>query len=107
MRKEDMPRGNRFGKFLKVSDVFLLAAAVGILFPAIAVAQLPASRPAAGRRALRGLAAGGLGDFGLRFVHRQNAGVSVLVRHVSAVLVLRAFAAWAGRFLPTWRRTAT
>jgi hypothetical protein len=55
---------------------------------------------------LGGLAAGGLGDFGLRFVHHRDAGVSVLIWHVGAMLALCALGAWAGRFLGNWRSDA-
>ena len=52
--------------------------------------------------ALGGLAAAGLGDFAMRFVHAQDAGVTVLVWHMGAVFALSATAGWAGRFLPSW-----
>jgi hypothetical protein len=52
--------------------------------------------------ALGGLAAAGLGDFGVRFVHAQDAGVTVLLWHMGAVFALCATAGWAGRFLPHW-----
>lgn len=52
--------------------------------------------------ALGGLAAAGLGDFGLRFVHHEDASVMVLVWQFGAVCVLSALAAGAGRYLLNW-----
>ena len=56
--------------------------------------------------ALGGLAAAGLGDFALRFVHREDASVMVLVWQFGAVCVLSALAAGAGRYLLNWRSIA-
>jgi hypothetical protein len=53
--------------------------------------------------ALGGLAAAGLGNFGLRFFHPQDASLMVLVWQFGTVFVLSAVAAWAGRFLLNWR----
>jgi len=52
---------------------------------------------------LGGLAAGGLANFGLRFVHPQDASVMVLVWQVGSVFVLAGLAAWAGSHLLKWR----
>jgi hypothetical protein len=52
--------------------------------------------------ALGGLAAVGLGDFGLRLFHSQDASLMVLVWQVGAVFILTATAAWAGRYLLNW-----
>ena len=52
--------------------------------------------------ALGGLAAAGLGNFGLRLFHSQDASVMVLVWQVGAVCVLAAMAALAGRYLLSW-----
>jgi hypothetical protein len=52
---------------------------------------------------LGGLAAAGLGNFGLRFFHPQDASLMVLVWQVGSVLVLTAFAGSAGRGLLDWR----
>ena len=56
--------------------------------------------------ALGGLAAAGLGNFVLRFVHRPDASVMVLVWQFGAVCVLSALAAAAGRYLLNWRSVA-
>jgi len=53
--------------------------------------------------ALGGLAAGGLGNFGLRLFHAQDASIMVLVWQMGTVIVLTCMAAWAGRFLLNWR----
>ncbi len=53
--------------------------------------------------ALGGLAAAGLGNVALRFVHRPDASVMVLVWQFGAVCVLSALAAGAGRYLLNWR----
>jgi hypothetical protein len=53
--------------------------------------------------ALGGLAAAGLGDFGLRLFHPQDASVMVLVWQVGTVFILTAIAAWAGHYLLNWR----
>jgi hypothetical protein len=53
--------------------------------------------------ALGGLAAAGLGNFGLRLFHPQDASLMVLVWQVGAVLVLTAMAASSGHYLLNWR----
>jgi len=53
--------------------------------------------------ALGGLAAAGLGNFGLRFFHPQDASLMVLVWQFGTVFILSAFASWAGRYLLNWR----
>ena len=53
--------------------------------------------------ALGGLAAAGLGNFGLRLFHSQDASLMVLVWQVGTVFILTATAAWAGRYLLDWR----
>jgi hypothetical protein len=53
--------------------------------------------------ALGGLAAAGIGNFGLRLFHAQDASLMVLIWQMGAVLVLTAMAAWAGRWLLSWR----
>jgi len=52
--------------------------------------------------ALGGLAAAGLGNFGLRLFHPQDASLMVLVWQFGTVFVLSAAAAWAGRYLLNW-----
>jgi len=53
--------------------------------------------------ALGGLAAAGLGNFGLRLFHSQDASLMVLVWQVGTVFILTALAAWAGNYLLNWR----
>lgn len=52
---------------------------------------------------LAGLAAAGLGDFGLRFFHPQDASLMVLVWQVGSVVLLSAAASCTGRYLLSWR----
>ena len=53
---------------------------------------------------LAAVAASGLGNFGVRFVHAADASVVVLVWHFSAVFVLSVLSASAGRSLFNWRQ---
>lgn len=53
--------------------------------------------------ALGGLAAAGLGDFGLRFFHPQDASLMVLVWQFGSVFVLAAMSACMGRYVLNWR----
>jgi hypothetical protein len=53
--------------------------------------------------ALGGLAAAGLGNFGLRLFHPQDASLMVLVWQMGTVFILTAMAAWAGHYLLNWR----
>ena len=53
--------------------------------------------------ALGGLAAAGLGSFGLRLCHAEDASVMVLIWQVGSVALLTATAAVAGRWLLGWR----
>jgi hypothetical protein len=53
--------------------------------------------------ALGGLAAGGLGNFGLRLFHSQDASLMVLVWQVGTVFILTIMVAWAGQYLLNWR----
>jgi hypothetical protein len=50
-----------------------------------------------------GLAAAGLGNFGLRFFHPQDASLMVLVWQFGSVFALAAFAGCAGRYVLNWR----
>jgi len=52
--------------------------------------------------ALGGLAAAGLGNFGLRLFHPQDASIMVLVWQMGTVFVLTALAGWAGHLLLDW-----
>jgi len=53
--------------------------------------------------ALGGLAAAGLGNFGLRLFHSQDASLMVLVWQVGTVFILTIMLAWAGQYLLNWR----
>ncbi|MBA7711941.1 hypothetical protein ES703_120909 [subsurface metagenome] len=53
--------------------------------------------------ALGGLAAAGLGDFGLRLFHTQDASAMVLVWQMGTIFVLVGLAGWLGRSLLDWR----
>jgi hypothetical protein len=53
--------------------------------------------------ALGGLAAAGLGNFGLRLFHPQDASVMVLFWQVGAVFIVTALAGWAGGYWLHWR----
>jgi hypothetical protein len=53
--------------------------------------------------ALAGLAAAGIGDFGLRLFHPEDAGLVVLVWQLGTVFILSLLAGWAGRYLLSWR----
>ena len=77
------------------------------LVPAIAlVIMLRRGAPLAPHvtSALAGLAAAGLGDFGLRFFHPQDASVMVLTWQMGTVLLLMLLASQCGRLLFNWRR---
>jgi hypothetical protein len=86
-------------------DCFPYMVLVGAI-PALAIALMlrrgaPLNPHAAA--ALGGLAAAGLGDFGLRLFHAQDVSIMVLVWHVGTVVVLAALAGWAGSALLNWR----
>lgn len=73
--------------------------------PAIAMAvMLRRGAPLTPRltAALGGLAAAGLGDFGLRLFHPQDASLMVLVWQVGTVMLLTMMAGCAGRYLLNW-----
>ena len=56
--------------------------------------------------ALGAVAAGGLANFGVRFVHVADASVVVFAWHFSAVFLLSVLSALAGRSLFNWRQLA-
>lgn len=53
--------------------------------------------------ALGGLAAAGLGNFGLRLFHAQDASLMVLVWQMGTVFMLTILCGWAGRLFLDWR----
>lgn len=82
------------------------AIVLGGIVPAIAMAaMLRRGAPLSPHltTAFGGLAAAGLGDFGLRFFHPQDASIMVLVWQMSTVFLLTLLAGWVGTFLLDWR----
>jgi hypothetical protein len=71
-------------------------AMVAMLRRGALVAPLPSA-------AYGGLAAAGIGEFGLRLFHPQDASLMVLVWQAGTVLILTLLAAWFGRRLLNWR----
>jgi len=55
--------------------------------------------------ALGGLAAAGLGNFGLRLFHPQDSSLMVLVWQMGSVLLLSVLCGLGGRSLLRWRST--
>lgn len=53
--------------------------------------------------ALGGLAAAGIGNFGLRLFHHQDASLMVLIWQMGTVCVLTLISGWVGRVLLDWR----
>ncbi|MGD9631879.1 MULTISPECIES: NrsF family protein [unclassified Afipia] len=53
--------------------------------------------------ALGGLAAAGLGNFGLRLFHAQDASLMVLVWQMGTVVLLTILCGWAGQLLLSWK----
>jgi hypothetical protein len=53
--------------------------------------------------ALGGLAAAGLGNFGLRLFHPQDTSLMVLVWQVGSVFILAALSACVGRYVLNWQ----
>lgn len=88
-------------------DLFCFPAIVLVgAVPAIAMAvMLRRGAPLSPRTttALGGLAAAGLGNFGLRLFHSQDGSLMVLVWQVGSAFILTAMAAWAGHYLLNWR----
>ncbi len=94
------------GLSLQSSWVCLPATAIVGAGPAVAmVLMLRGGAPLTPRltTALGGLAAAGLGNFGLRLFHIQDASLMVLVWQFGAVCVLSAVSASAGRYLLNWQ----
>lgn len=102
----DWLRFGAAGLSLRPSWVCLPAIVIVGAVPAVAMAlMLRRGAPLTPRltAALGGLAAAGLGDFGLRLFHVQDASLMVLVWQFGAVCALSAAAAAAGRYLLNWR----
>ncbi len=54
--------------------------------------------------ALGGLAAGGLGSFGLRLFHSEEASLMVLVWQIGSVVLFALLTGWLGRHAISWKR---
>lgn len=53
--------------------------------------------------ALAGLAAAGIGDFGLRLFHPEDTGLVVLVWQFGTVFIISLLAGWSGQYFLSWR----
>lgn len=56
-----------------------------------------------GSTALAGLAAAGLGDFGFRLFHSEDAGLTVLIWQMGSVFLLTGIAALSGKYVLNWK----
>jgi hypothetical protein len=98
----------RGGAFQNFTSDFLCIPAIALVGTLPAVAMALMLRKGAplwphASAALGGLAAAGLGNFGLRLFHGQDASLMVLVWQVGTVFMLTALCGWAGRLLLDWR----
>ncbi len=95
------------GLNLTLDFVCIPAIALVGTFPALAMAvMLRKGAPLMPHvsAALGGLAAAGLGNFGLRLFHHQDASLMVLVWQMGTVVILTIICGCAGRLLLDWRR---
>jgi len=81
---------------------------VGLLPGALIVTMLRRGAPLfpVKSTALAGLAAAGLGDFGFRLFHAEDAGLTVLVWQMGTVFLLTAVAALSGKYVLNWNTLA-
>ena len=98
----------RGGAFQDFTSDFLCIPAIALVGTLPAVAMALMLRKGAplwphASAALGGLAAAGLGNFGLRLFHGQDASLMVLVWQVGTVFMLTILCGWAGRLLLDWR----
>jgi len=98
-------RGNALVSF--TSD-FICIPAIALVGTLPAVAMVLMLRKGAplwphASAALGGLAAAGLGNFGLRLFHSQDASLMVLVWQMGTVFMLTILCGWAGRLFLDWR----
>jgi len=103
---QDWIRVGANGLVLRPDWLCLPAIVVVGAVPAVAIAlMLRRGAPLTPRitAALGGLAAAGLGNFGLRLFHMQDASAMVLAWQFGAVCVLSAVAGVAGRYVFDWR----
>ena len=100
------------GTALTITSDFACIPAIALVgtIPAIAMALMlkkgAPMRPHLSA-ALGGLAAAGLGNFGLRLFHQQDASMMVLIWQMGTVFMLTAIAAWTGRLFLDWRPLLT
>lgn len=80
-------------------------AMVGAVPAVTMMAMLRRGAPLAPRATvlLGALAATAIGDFGLRFFHTQDAGLTVLIWQFGSVALLSALAGWSGTLILRWR----
>jgi len=98
----------RGGALLSFTSDFLCIPAIALvgILPAVAMAlMLRKGAPLWPHTsaALGGLAAAGLGNFGLRLFHNQDASLMVLVWQMGTVIMLTILCGWAGRLFLDWR----
>lgn len=98
----------RGGALLSLTSDFLCIPAIALVgtLPSVAMAlMLRKGAPLWPHTsaALGGLAAAGVGNFGLRLFHNQDASLMVLVWQMGTVLMLTILCGWAGRLFLDWR----
>ena len=98
----------RGGGFQNFTSDFICIPAIALVGTLPAMAMVVMLRKGAplwphASAALGGLAAAGLGNFGLRLFHGQDASLMVLVWQVGTVFVLTMLCGWAGRLFLDWR----
>lgn len=98
-------RGNALQNFTSDFICIPAIALVGTLPAAAMVFMLRKGAPLwpHASAALGGLAAAGLGNFGLRLFHSQDASLMVLVWQMGTVFMLTILCGWAGRLFLDWR----
>ncbi len=98
----------RGGALLSFTSDFICIPAIALVGTLPAVAMVLMLRKGAplwphASAALGGLAAAGLGNFGLRLFHNQDASLMVLVWQMGTVFMLTILCGWAGRLFLDWR----
>lgn len=98
-------RGDAASSFTSDFICIPAIALVGTLPAAVMVLMLRKGAPLwpYASAALGGLAAAGLGNFGLRLFHGQDASLMVLVWQMGTVFMLTILCGWAGRLFLDWR----
>lgn len=98
----------RGGALVGFTSDFICIPAIALVGTVPAVAMVLMLRKGAplwphASAALGGLAAAGLGNFGLRLFHSQDASLMVLVWQMGTVFMLTILCGWAGRLFLDWR----